>query len=30
VNMLDFSIGELPFKYLGAPIFKGKPKPIHV
>lgn len=26
VNMLGFSIGTLPFNYLGVPIFKGKPK----
>jgi ribonuclease HI len=29
VQMLGFSIGSLPFTYLGAPIFKGKPKKIH-
>jgi len=28
VNLLGFSIDSLPFTYLGAPIFKGKPKPI--
>jgi len=27
--LLGFSIGSLPFTYLGAPIFKGKPKKIH-
>jgi hypothetical protein len=27
--MLGFNIGALPFNYLGAPIFKGKPKVIH-
>lgn len=26
VNFLGFSIGALPFTYLGVPIFKGKPK----
>lgn len=26
VNLLGFTIGSLPFTYLGAPIFKGKPK----
>ena len=30
VNMLGFTIGSLPFNYLGAPIFKGKPKCIHL
>lgn len=29
VQMLDFSVGSLPFTCLGAPIFKGKPKKIH-
>jgi len=29
VNLLSFSIGSIPFTYLGAPIFKGKPKPIY-
>jgi len=29
VNLLGFSVGYLPFTYLGAPIFKGKPKCIH-
>jgi hypothetical protein len=29
VNMLGYSLGSLPFTYLGAPIFKGKPKRIH-
>ena len=29
VQLLGFSIGSLPFTYLGAPIFKGKPKKIH-
>ena len=28
VDLLGFSIGSLPFSYLGAPIFKGKPKTI--
>jgi len=26
INLLGFSIGSLPFTYLGVPIFKGKPK----
>ncbi|KEH18286.1 hypothetical protein MTR_8g015630 [Medicago truncatula] len=26
VTLLDFKIGSLPFRYLGVPIFKGKPK----
>lgn len=26
VDLLGFSIGSTPFTYLGAPIFKGKPK----
>jgi len=29
VNLLGFSQGSLPFTYLGAPIFKGKPKKIY-
>ena len=29
VNMLGFYTGAVPFNYLGAPIFKGKPKVIH-
>lgn len=29
VNMLGFTLGSLPFNYLGAPIFKGKPKRVH-
>lgn len=29
VGLLGFSIGSLPFTYLGAPIFKGKPKSIY-
>jgi len=28
-TMFGFNIGTLPFIYLGAPIFKGKPKKIH-
>jgi len=28
-NLLGFSVGSLPISYLGAPIFKGKPKIIH-
>jgi hypothetical protein len=26
VNLLKFKLGNLPFNYLGVPIFKGKPK----
>ncbi|GAU25788.1 hypothetical protein TSUD_222460 [Trifolium subterraneum] len=29
-DMLGFSIGTLPFTYLGVPIFKGKPKVCHL
>ncbi|CAJ2644686.1 unnamed protein product [Trifolium pratense] len=29
-NTLGFSLGSLPFDYLGVPIFKGKPKNIHL
>jgi len=29
INLFGFSIGSLPFTYLGAPIFKGRPKPIY-
>jgi len=29
VQLLGFSMGSLPFTYLGAPIFKGKPKRVH-
>lgn len=29
VNLLGFNIGSLPFTYLGAPIFKGKPNTVH-
>ncbi|CAJ2645555.1 unnamed protein product [Trifolium pratense] len=29
-DMLGFSIGTLPFIYLGVPIFKGKPKACHL
>jgi len=29
VAMLGFNIGSLLFTYLGAPIFKGRPKMIH-
>jgi len=29
VNLIGFEIGTLPFTYLGAPIFKGKPKRIY-
>lgn len=28
-NLLGFSVGTVPFQYLGCPIFKGKPKVIH-
>jgi len=28
-QMLGFSVGTLPFNYLGCPIFQGKPKCIH-
>jgi len=28
-NMLGFSVGTVPFLYLGCPIFQGKPKVIH-
>jgi hypothetical protein len=27
--MLGFSMGSIPFMYLGCPIFEGKPKVIH-
>lgn len=26
INLLGFSVGSFPFTYLGAPIFKGRPK----
>ena len=29
VQMCGFSVGAIPFKYLGCPIFKGKPRCIH-
>lgn len=29
VQLLGFSLGSLPFTYLGAPIFKGRPKKIY-
>lgn len=29
-QLLNFSIGALPFNYLGVPIFKGKPKAFHL
>jgi len=29
VQLLGFSVGSIPFNYLGAPIFKEKPKKIH-
>jgi len=28
-HLLGFSVGTLPFQYLGCPIFQGKPKCIH-
>jgi hypothetical protein len=28
-NMLGFTVGTVPFQYLGCPIFQGKPKVIH-
>jgi hypothetical protein len=30
VQLLDFNLGSLPFSYLGVPMFKGKPKTIHL
>jgi hypothetical protein len=27
---LNFNVGQLPFNYLGVPIFKGKPKVSHL
>jgi hypothetical protein len=30
VQLLNFSIGSLPFNYLGVPIFKGKPRVCHL
>lgn len=30
VNLLGFNSGQLPFNYLGVPIFKGKPKASHL
>lgn len=29
-NFLGFKAGSLPFTYLGVPIFKGKPKTVHL
>jgi hypothetical protein len=29
-DSLGFNVGSLPFDYLGVPIFKGKPKKIHL
>ncbi|XP_019455110.1 PREDICTED: uncharacterized protein LOC109356233 [Lupinus angustifolius] len=29
-NWLGFGAGQLPFNYLGVPLFKGKPKSIHL
>jgi len=29
INLLGFSIGFMPFTYLGGPIFKGRPKCIY-
>jgi hypothetical protein len=28
-QLIGFTIGQLPFSYLGVPIFKGKPKSLH-
>jgi len=28
-NMLGFTVGTIPFQYLGCPIFQGKSKAIH-
>ena len=28
-TLIGFNIGQLPFFYLGVPIFKGKPKPVY-
>jgi len=28
-NLSGFSVGAVPFTYLGCPIFKGKPKRVH-
>jgi ribonuclease HI len=30
VQLLNFELGSLPFDYLGVPIFKGKPKSLHL
>jgi hypothetical protein len=30
VQLLNFNLGSLPFSYLGVPMFKGKPKAIHL
>lgn len=30
MNLLGFEIGTLPFNYLGVPIFRGRPKSIHL
>jgi hypothetical protein len=30
VQLLNFKLGSIPFNYLGVPIFKGKPKTIHL
>nr|ABD32264.2 RNA-directed DNA polymerase, putative [Medicago truncatula] len=30
INIIGFNHGTLPFTYLGVPIFKGKPKVIHL
>ncbi|MCI27995.1 RNA-directed DNA polymerase (Reverse transcriptase), partial [Trifolium medium] len=29
-QLLNFKMGNLPFNYLGVPIFKGKPKVFHL
>jgi hypothetical protein len=30
VDLLNFKVGSLPFLYLGVPIFRGKPKVLHL
>lgn len=30
VDILGFGVGHLPFIYLGVPLFKGKPRSIHL
>lgn len=29
-DSMGFTAGELPFNYLGVPLFRGKPKPVHL